>query len=264
MSKQLTFGSLFSGGGGMDLAFERAGFICKWQVEKDKFARRALERHFPDAKRYEDATHLCYAELESVYAVVGGDPCPIRSKAKLGTHTHEPDLAPYFLETVRQLRPVWVCRENVPAPDANQFVLCLEWLGYAACILKVDSKEVTGQSRAREVIIGVHSDSGYCALEPFSQREGSQWNRKTSEERGAFALCLTKAFRQWSIFNQFVFEPDRGIRILAPVERARLQGFPDDWLNGFSDNQQAKIYGNAVTVDVFQQIAQMIFNYVSL
>lgn len=261
---ELTFGSLFSGGGGMDLAFERAGFTCKWQVEKDKFARRALERHFPNAKRYEDATTLCYDKLERVYIVVGGDPCPIRSKAKLGSHTHEPDLAPYFLETVRQLRPVWVCRENVLSLDANQFALCLEWLGYATCILKVDSKKVTGQSRPREVVIGVHVATGGCPIEPFSEREGGRGNRKAGNEHEAFALCLTKAFKQWSIFNQFVFEQNRGIRILAPVERARLQGFPDDWLNGFSDNQQAKIYGNAVTVDVFQQIAQMIFDYVSI
>jgi len=49
-----------------------------------------------------------------------------------------------------------------------------------------------------------------------------------------------------------------GIRRLTPTECARLQGFPDDWhkIQGISDTQAYKCYGNAVTVNVIEAIME--------
>ena len=54
--------------------------------------------------------------------------------------------------------------------------------------------------------------------------------------------------------GKFLF-PDGRIRRLTPVERERLQGFPDDWTAGVSDAQRTKCLGNAVTVNVIRDIA---------
>lgn len=43
----MRFGSLFSGVGGFDLGFERAGMECAWQVEKDDYAGSVLKKHWP-------------------------------------------------------------------------------------------------------------------------------------------------------------------------------------------------------------------------
>jgi site-specific DNA-cytosine methylase len=47
---------------------------------------------------------------------------------------------------------------------------------------------------------------------------------------------------------------DFKIRRLTPIECERLQGFPDNWTEGFSDTQRYKMLGNAVTVKVIRSI----------
>jgi len=48
------YGSLFTGIGGFDLAFKRAGMVCEWQVEIDNQAMDVLNRHFPDVEKHND------------------------------------------------------------------------------------------------------------------------------------------------------------------------------------------------------------------
>jgi len=52
--KPLTFGSLFAGIGGFDLGLERAGMVCKWQVEIDEYASKVLAKHWPNVSRWSD------------------------------------------------------------------------------------------------------------------------------------------------------------------------------------------------------------------
>lgn len=51
-----------------------------------------------------------------------------------------------------------------------------------------------------------------------------------------------------------------GVRRLMPVECLRLQGFPDDWLDGLelSDSAKYKMCGNAVCVNVAEWIGRRI------
>ncbi len=46
------------------------------------------------------------------------------------------------------------------------------------------------------------------------------------------------------------------IRRLTPLECERLQGFPDNWTEGFSDTQRYQMMGNAVAVNVIKAIAE--------
>jgi len=113
----LTFGSLFAGIGGLDLGLERAGMICKWQVEIDAYCLKVLEKHWPNVKRYGDVRECGRHNLEPVDLICGGFPCQDVSYAgkrkglKEGTRT---GLWYEFARIIREIRPQWVLAENVP------------------------------------------------------------------------------------------------------------------------------------------------------
>jgi DNA (cytosine-5)-methyltransferase 1 len=117
MTKQLTFGSLFAGIGGFDLGFERAGMVCKWQVEIDDYATRVLEKHWPDVKRYRDVRECGAANLEPVDVICGGFPCQDISYAGLGAGLAGERSGLFFevVRIIREMGPQFAVLENVAA-----------------------------------------------------------------------------------------------------------------------------------------------------
>ena len=49
---EMKFGSLFTGIGGFDLGFERAGMECAYQSETDKFCSELLSQKWPKIKNH--------------------------------------------------------------------------------------------------------------------------------------------------------------------------------------------------------------------
>jgi len=117
MTEPLTFGSLFAGIGGFDLGFERAGMVCRWQVEIDDFATRVLTKHWPSVHRERDIRQCGRQNLASVDIICGGFPCQDISYAGAGAGL-EGERSGLFFEAVRlvrELRPRAVVLENVAA-----------------------------------------------------------------------------------------------------------------------------------------------------
>jgi DNA (cytosine-5)-methyltransferase 1 len=114
----LTFGSLFAGIGGFDLGFERAGLVCKWQVEIDSFCRKVLAKHWPDVRRHDDVRTFPEGDPEAwkVDVICGGFPCQDISLAgrRAGLKGERSGLWWEFARIVRLLRPRYVVVENVP------------------------------------------------------------------------------------------------------------------------------------------------------
>lgn len=115
----MTFGSLFAGIGGLDLGLERAGMVCKWQVEIDDYARRVLEKHWPSVRRHDDVRTFPVDDGTdwSVDLVCGGFPCQDVSLAKCGAEGLDGQRSGLWREFERiigVLRPGYVIVENVP------------------------------------------------------------------------------------------------------------------------------------------------------
>jgi DNA (cytosine-5)-methyltransferase 1 len=73
----MTFGSLFAGIGGFDLGLERAGMVCKWQVERDPYALAVLQRHWPHVTRWGEIETFPHGDpqLWNVDLICAGVPC---------------------------------------------------------------------------------------------------------------------------------------------------------------------------------------------
>lgn len=116
--RQLTFGSLFAGIGGFDLGLERAGMICKWQVEIDLFCQGVLAKRWPSVKRYGDIRGCGKQNLEAVDLICGGFPCQDISYAGKGAGIEKETRSGLWFEFNRiicDLRPRYVVVENVLA-----------------------------------------------------------------------------------------------------------------------------------------------------
>lgn len=111
----ITFGSVFTGIGGLDLGLEWAGMKCKWQIENEKYCLKVLEKHWPNVPRYGDIYETNKKTLERVDGICAGFPCQPFSHAgnRKGT-ADERWLWPPLYETICEVGPRWVLVENVP------------------------------------------------------------------------------------------------------------------------------------------------------
>ena len=113
--RPLTVGSLFSGIGGFDLGFERAGMSTRWFCEQDEFCTRVLNKHWPDLPVYPDITDLRGADVEPVDVLCGGFPCQDLSLAGKGAGLagERSGLWSEYARLVGELRPSYVvCGER--------------------------------------------------------------------------------------------------------------------------------------------------------
>lgn len=121
--------SLFSGAGGLDLGFEKAGFKTIWANEYDKEIWETFEKNFPNTtldKR--SIINIPSSEIPDAIGLIGGPPCQSWSEAgKLkGIEDHRGQLFFEFIRVLRDKKPLFFLAENVSGMLASRHKEALE------------------------------------------------------------------------------------------------------------------------------------------
>ncbi len=265
-AERLTVASLFSGIGGFDLGFQRAGFAVTFQCELNRFCSDILSKHWPDAPRAKDIKEVSGAAIPLSDVWVGGFPCQDVSLARMGKRDglrgRQSSLFYEFARLVGENRPRVLVIENVPGllsshqgRDFGIVLSTLAELGYAVGWRTLNSKNFgVPQSRQRVYVVGCHRDprgpsailfepersqrdaapsttNGKTSLSPFKTIVGHP--RKTGPVTQAIAYCLYACSARhtgtdWS--RTYVCYPKDGrVRRLTPRECEGVMGFPKNW-----------------------------------
>lgn len=156
----MRYASLFSGAGGFDLGFDRAGLECRFQCEIDPQASKVLFRHWPGVPKHTDVRLVGKKHLPAVDVVVGGFPCQDLSVAgkREGLKGERSGLYYELLRVVGLCRPRFVVWENVPgllsSDDGRDFGRVLRGLadiGYFGAWRVLDARFFGVPQRRRRV-----------------------------------------------------------------------------------------------------------------
>ncbi len=159
--------SLFTGAGGLDLGFEKAGFHVVWANEYDSTIWDTFEYNFPktklDRRSIVDVSH---SDIPKVDGIIGGPPCQSWSEAGAGRGIND-KRGQLFFDYVRLLKerqPKFFLAENVAgilhpkhAEAFNNIIKSFEDAGYVISwkLLNANDYDVP-EDRLRVIIVGYH------------------------------------------------------------------------------------------------------------
>lgn len=181
--------SLFSGAGGMDVGFEKAGIDVVFANELDKISAQTYSTNHPNTEIVVDDINNIYDRLES-YAgtdiVFGGPPCQGFSViGKMNPEDERSQLIWSFLKVVEIIRPKAFVMENVKALAAiskwrdvrEEYIHRAYELGYGCVPFIVNAAEYgTPQKRERVFFIGIRDDYSF---------EQKMWDNIREQQRKA-------------------------------------------------------------------------------
>lgn len=215
--RTVTFGSLFTGIGGLDLGFERAGLSCAWQCEIDDYCRRVLSKHWPDIPKHDNVMTFTGEGFERPDIICGGFPCQDVSLAgeRAGLAGKRSGLWSEFARLIRFFRPRYVFVENVPGllspVDDGSVAPIADVLGdMAACGYDAEWQSIPAyvfgstQERFRVCIVAYAAGlgSGQRGIPVFPQRwegpcdsQGAGESDRRASGLGANRECDSHALR---------------------------------------------------------------------
>ncbi len=290
--------SFFSGIGGIELGFERAGFHTVFQCEVKPFCNHVLENHWPDLARHTDIRNVSHEQIPTATVWTAGFPCQDLSLARMGPRSglrgSQSGLFHEFIRLVRGSLPRAIVLENVhgllSSHGGRDFAIvlkALDGLGYGVAWRVLNSKNFgVPQQRRRVFVVAVHRDAR-CAGQVLFEPECGDWhppaNRPNGEKSPSqfqvvvgdlskgplvknlahciYAESARHTGTDWS--RNYVWYPDGRVRRFTTREVEQVQGFPVDWTaprsgSKFDTERQDSLRYHAVGNSVTPQVAEWV------
>ena len=231
--------SLFSGIGGLDLAFEWAGGKVSAMCEIEPFCRKVLRKHWPNVPLFEDVRELKGSDVGAVDIIYGGFPCQPFSVA--GNKKGKDDsryMWPEFSRLVGEIRPRWIVAENVPGIlhiAVDDVCADLERQGYKVGIWDFEAAAVGAKHRRERIFFVAHTDSPRLSgsEQPRELRAQTEGRIASEPERPSSSYapnpdkirCNMRGFKGQGIHGQksALNEIDTGREIIANPNSQRCE-----------------------------------------
>lgn len=188
--KRMNVISLFSGCGGLDLGFEKAGFSIPVANEFDKKIWATFKANHPNTHliegdvrnvKKEDIAQFIYGEVDGI---IGGPPCQSWSEAGAlrGIEDERGQLFFDYIRILEDFQPKFFLAENVSGMLANRhseavqnIIKLFEKAGYDVTVTLVNAKDYgVAQERKRVFYIGFRKDLGINFEFPHGSTEDDE------------------------------------------------------------------------------------------
>ena len=163
--------SLFTGAGGLDLGFEKAGFHVEWANEYDPTIWETFQLNFPNTKLDKRSiTEVASSDIPDVDGIIGGPPCQSWSEAGAGRGLNDKrgQLFYDYIRILKDKQPKFFLAENVSGilhPKHSEAFLNIikqfEGAGYNVSYKLLNANDYgVPQDRYRVIVIGYRKDLG--------------------------------------------------------------------------------------------------------
>ena len=166
--------SLFAGAGGLDLGFQKAGFVIIWANEFDSEIWHTYEKNHPTTiLNKDDIVNIPISAIPDCDGIIGGPPCQSWSEAgaQKGIEDKRGQLFFDFIRIITEKQPKFFLAENVSGMLLDRHSHALDniknmfrnaGIGYELSFEMLNSADYNvPQDRKRVFFIGIRKDLGF-------------------------------------------------------------------------------------------------------
>lgn len=254
------------------------------------YAAFISQKNYPQIEHCGDVTKADFTQYKGFDLVIGGSPCQNMSTLgdRKGLKGEKSKLFYEYARAIKEAQPKYFLLENnanMPKKDKQEItdILGIEpveinsslfvpqnrnrlyWVGKREADGVYKKVEISIENKRTKVLKDIMVDEhDFIQLVPFVIKKipllikkygylPKMFNPYNTAEIKDIAPCLTTQNSQ-TMSNTVIVRKNNGYFMLNSVEWERLQGLPDNYTEGFSENIRKSAIGNGWTVDVIAHI----------